>query len=248
MIRLIVQADDFGMCHSVNTGIGRAFRDGIATQSSVMAPCPWIDEAIELARALEIPIGMHCTLTCEWDRLRWGPLSGGESLRAPGGGFWRTVEDARENISPDEARAELEAQADRLVSAGLAIHYFDAHMGLACPAAFEHVCALHEKRFVYPGVDPCLALDSIAMLSHRPQPGKRRWMLSYLEGLGPGTHFLCTHPGEPSDELRAVTREDTPLHAWAEEYRASDLETLCDPEVARAVASHGIQLVSVADL
>ena len=39
--RLIVRVDDFGMCHAVNLGIETAFRYGIASQTSIMAACPW---------------------------------------------------------------------------------------------------------------------------------------------------------------------------------------------------------------
>ena len=43
-IRLVVQADDLGMCRAVNEGIENAVADGIVTQTSVMAPTPWFAE------------------------------------------------------------------------------------------------------------------------------------------------------------------------------------------------------------
>ncbi len=58
-IRLIVRGDDFGMCHAVNQGIAAAFGEGIVTTSSAMAPCPWFGEAVEIARDLRIPLGVH---------------------------------------------------------------------------------------------------------------------------------------------------------------------------------------------
>jgi len=45
-------------------GIAQAFRSGIITQTSAMAPCPWISEAATLVKAFDIPIGVHGTLTC----------------------------------------------------------------------------------------------------------------------------------------------------------------------------------------
>ena len=79
-IRLIVQADDFGMCHAVNEGVVEAFLDGILTQATMMVPCPWFAEAADLAHRHGIPVGMHSTLTCEWDAMRWRPLTRGRSL------------------------------------------------------------------------------------------------------------------------------------------------------------------------
>jgi predicted glycoside hydrolase/deacetylase ChbG (UPF0249 family) len=69
-VRLIVQGDDFGMCHAVNVGTMQAFQEGILTQASTMAACPWFTEAAALARESGIPLGVHQTLTCEWDFLR----------------------------------------------------------------------------------------------------------------------------------------------------------------------------------
>lgn len=248
MIRLIVQADDFGMCHAVNTGVVRAFEEGIVTQTSVMAPCPWIGEAISLAKSLGIPAGMHCTLTCEWEHLRWGPITAGESLRDADGGFWRTVAGAREHVNAAEARAELAAQADRLLAAGLPLHYFDAHMGPTCPSAFEHVCVQYGRPFMYPLGPAFVALDSIEMLSAHPGDEKRDWLLGYLDGLEAGLHFIVSHPGEAGEELRSLTPQANDNHAWAETIRASDLEILCDAAMRRAVEARGIELVSVADL
>ncbi|MBN1584452.1 MAG: ChbG/HpnK family deacetylase [Anaerolineae bacterium] len=37
---LIVNADDFGMCHAVNEAIFRALQEGIACSTSLMVPCP----------------------------------------------------------------------------------------------------------------------------------------------------------------------------------------------------------------
>ena len=61
--RLVLQADDFGLCDAVNEGIAEAFRAGTITQASVMVPCPAFEGAAALARAHAIPVGVHGTLT-----------------------------------------------------------------------------------------------------------------------------------------------------------------------------------------
>ena len=43
---LIVNADDFGMCHAIDAGILRAFREGIVSSTSLMMPCPWAGHAL----------------------------------------------------------------------------------------------------------------------------------------------------------------------------------------------------------
>ena len=244
-IRLAVQADDFGMCHAVNRGVVRAYREGILTQAVLMAPCPWLEEAVMLAKREGIPVGMHCTLTCEWDHMRWRPLTRGRSLVEADGTFHRTVESARAKVVEGEAVRELQEQARRLSEHGIAPIYFDTHMGFVCNAAYGEVCQAHHRAFLFPVVDPHLDLASLEVLSPRPAAEKRAWFLDYLETLGPGDHFLQTHPAEASDELRELVACGSPVEAWAEEYRVSDLELLVDADVARLVAERGIELVTI---
>jgi chitin disaccharide deacetylase len=199
-IELIVQADDMGMCHAVNEGIVRAFTDGIVTQAAVMAPCPWFDEAATLARAHVIPVGLHCTLTCEWDHLRWRPLSGGASLVGDDGTMHRTVEDARARLDAQEAFAELRAQADRVTAAGLQLVCCDNHMGPVCRVAYQRLCDDLRIPFLYPVIEAHVPFTSAAMLS--PHEGKayadkKAWLLNHIARLEAGLHYLCTHPAVP---------------------------------------------------
>ena len=117
-IKLVVQGDDLGMCRAVNEGIALAKTDGILTQASVMAPTPWFAEGAAIVRRAGLPVGLHVTLTCEWDYLRWSPLSPATTLRGADGTFHRTVEDAA-TADPGEAVAEAHAQADRATALGL---------------------------------------------------------------------------------------------------------------------------------
>ena len=247
-VQLIVQGDDFGMCHAVNTGTVRAFTDGIVTQASTMVACPWFPEAADLALEHGIPVGIHATLTCEWDGLRWTPLTAGPSLRGDDGlTFHRTVAGAM-GADPAEATAELEAQTDRFLAAGLDVTYYDVHMGMSQVPAYAAVTARQGAPFLYPGVEGAsLSFASIKMLSERSAETKRDWVLGYLERLAqrPGVHLLVSHCADDEPELAALVRPDSPVHAWARDHRVSDLAVLTDPDVAAAVEGHGIELVSV---
>ena len=245
-IQLIVQGDDFGMCHAVNTGTVRAFTDGVLTQASTMVPCPWFWEAADLAKATGLPLGIHSTLTCEWDGLRWAPITGGASLRGDDGTCVRTVPLARE-IDPDEATDELVAQTERFLAAGLELTYYDVHMGLSQLPAYDAVSSRYGVPFLYPGVPASLKFDSIKTLSDRPAETKKDWMLGYLERRHPGTHLLVTHCATDDPELAAMVFPDSPVEPWAREYRISDLAVLTDPDVREAVDRLGIELVSVAE-
>jgi predicted glycoside hydrolase/deacetylase ChbG (UPF0249 family) len=246
-VQLVVQGDDFGMCHAVNTGTVRAFTDGVLTQASTMVPCPWFFEAAALAVDHRLPVGIHATLTCEWDHLRWSPITAGPSLVGDDGTFHRTVAGAQ-GADPAEATAELEAQTDRFHAAGLTLTYYDVHMGLSQPPAYAAVSSRHGVAFLYPGVPASLTFASIKMLSERPAETKKAWLLGYLERLAdrPGVHLLVSHCADDDVELAAITRPDSPVFAWARDYRVSDLAVLTDPEVRGAVEAAGIELVTVA--
>ena len=87
---LIINADDFGLCHSANEACMELFESGNLLSSTIMAPCPGADEAIEFAKKHpQYAIGVHLTHTNEWkDRFPWGPLTDGKSIRTPEGRMW----------------------------------------------------------------------------------------------------------------------------------------------------------------
>jgi chitin disaccharide deacetylase len=241
-IQLIVQSDDFGMCHAANSGAVTAFTQGIVTQASAMVPAPWFSEAAALALEYRIPLGIHCTLTCEWDGLRWPPLTRGASLVGADGTFHRTAE-AAHAADEDEIAAEIVAQTERFLDAGLDLVYYDAHMGVPSPDVF----ARFSERFAAPFLWS-IRFASIDMLSVHglDEETKREWLIEYLGGLTPGLHLLVSHCAVDEPELRALARPDSPVLPWAREYRVSDLAVLTDRGVRQQVGRRGIQLVNIA--
>ena len=245
-IRLVVQSDDFGMCHAVNTGTITAFVEGIVTQTTMMVPCPWFDEAVALADEQDIPVGVHLTLTCEWDFLRWRPMTAGRTLVGDDGTFHRTVEAASAALDRADAVAELAAQVDRFIDAGLIINHLCPHMGLVAPEAYGEIAERYAVPFLYPGVARSLAFTSITFLSPVATDDKLAVLLRRLTKLQPGVHLLNVHAATPGDELVSITRPDSEPFPWAEEHRRSDLEVLTHPEVLAAVDRLGLELTTTA--
>ncbi len=143
----IVHCDDIGMCHAANEGAFEALTNGPATCGSLMVPCPWFEDAARRARERpEIDLGVHLTLNAEWPHYRWGPVAGPSavpSLVDASGRFPRTTEALWERARPEEAHAELRAQVERALSAGVDVTHLDSHMG-ACfhPSLLEVYAAL----------------------------------------------------------------------------------------------------------
>lgn len=246
-IRLVVRADDFGMCHAVNAGIRRAYTTGIVTTATAMAPCPWFGEAVAIAGETGIPLGAHQTLTCEWDYFRWRPITDGPSLTGPDATFPPTAELARQRAEHGEVVRELVAQVARFRSAGLTLDYLDSHMRCIIPAANAEVAERTGVPFLYSDEVRRRGLSTISVLSARDAADKKEWLLGYLRELVPGTHMLVCHPGERGPELESLTSPSSVPWRWAAEYRYSDLEVLTDPEVAELACQLGIRLCSLCE-
>jgi predicted glycoside hydrolase/deacetylase ChbG (UPF0249 family) len=233
------------MCHAVNTGIRRAFTEGIVTTVSTMAPCPWFGEAVQIAREIGIPLGAHQTLTCEWDYFRWRPITDGPSLVGDDGTFRPDCEVAQEHVKHDEVVRELIAQVDRFRAAGLSLDYLDSHMMFTMPAAHAEVSQRTGVPYLYSDEIRRRGLDTRSELSPQDAAGKKEWLIGYLRELTPGAHMLVCHPGEESTELESLTHPSSVPWRWAADYRYSDLEVLTDPEIADLISQLGIRLCSL---
>ena len=130
---LIVNADDFGMCHDENQATIEGLTAGLFTSSTILTACPWFEEAAEFARNRpETDLGVHLTLTSEWARYKWGPVLGSKavaSLVDERGYLWPDVPEVFANDRLDEAEAELRAQIEKALAAGIDVTHLDSHMG-----------------------------------------------------------------------------------------------------------------------
>jgi hypothetical protein len=129
----IVHADDIGMCHAANLGAFQVLREGSATCGSIMVPCPWFRETVELAKAgPELDLGVHLTLNAEWPQYRWGPVAGRSavpSLLDEEGFLPRTSLETVKRAKPEEVGVELRAQVEMALDAGIDVTHLDTHMG-----------------------------------------------------------------------------------------------------------------------
>ncbi|MFC5186927.1 ChbG/HpnK family deacetylase [Actinomadura harenae] len=126
---LIVNADDLGMCLSANTGILALLDAGAISSATVMTPCSWAPAAIGAAGGHDV--GVHLTLTSEWDSYRWGPVTRDapvSSLVDADGYFPRDCRTVEERANPDEVYRELRAQVLKAISLGLDPSHADNHV------------------------------------------------------------------------------------------------------------------------
>ncbi len=131
----IFHADDVGMCHGANVAFEELSKDGSIHCGAVMVPCPWFSEVVAMAAANpDVDLGVHLTLTSEWKNYRWAPIS--TTRRSSGlidadGYFWHRLPMLAAHVVPEAAEAEMRAQIERALSAGIDVTHIDTHMGVA---------------------------------------------------------------------------------------------------------------------
>ncbi len=128
---LIINADDFGLCRSANEAVMDLFLSGSIFSSTIMAPCPGADEAIQFSiDHPEFAIGVHLTHTNEWqDNFPWGPMTDLPSLKNEKGRMWPESEDFEAHCEYDEAVKETIAQIEYCEKKGMKPSHIDSHMG-----------------------------------------------------------------------------------------------------------------------
>src|SRR5690348_3545629 len=90
--RLIVRGDDMGFAHAGNEALIKCYKEGIERSVEVIVPSPWFPEAVKmLATEPGLDIGVHLTLTSEWENVKWRPLTDCPSLTDSSGYFYPMI-------------------------------------------------------------------------------------------------------------------------------------------------------------
>ena len=127
---LIVNADDYGMCNAANEAVEELFLGGWLKSATIMMPCPGAEHAVEFSKAHpEYAIGIHTTLTSEWGKYRWKPLTNGQTLIDEEGFMWHESDMVEKNASYEDIEKEVRAQIDLAHSMGMKPSHVDNHMG-----------------------------------------------------------------------------------------------------------------------
>ena len=112
--KLIINADDFGMCHSYNQAVFNLLEEERISTSTLMPVAPGREEAAEwCVRRNAKNIGLHTTFTSEWTSWRWKSLTGLSSLHDEDGfmprgvvGFWERVQESEAALDARVSKVE----------------------------------------------------------------------------------------------------------------------------------------------
>lgn len=137
---VIIHTDDIGMCHASIQAFFELHEFGLISSGATMVPCSWFPYVASQCRLIpSVDIGVHLTLTSEWDTYRWAPISTcdrGSGLIDPDGYFFRSSEDAQRFGNEEAAKIELLAQINRAHNAGINVTHVDTHMNTVAHPKF----------------------------------------------------------------------------------------------------------------
>ena len=124
-MKLIMNADDYGMNRGVTMGVARAMRDGIVSDTTMMVGMPYAEEGARLLKSFGIQrIGLHLTLTCGKPVL---PAKEVPSLVDEAGNFYPNVAEMLKYAQAADVEKEYEAQVAKFFSLGLGMTHIDSH-------------------------------------------------------------------------------------------------------------------------
>ncbi len=127
---LIVNADDYGMCNAANEAVAELFEGGFIKSATIMMPCPAAAAAVKFSNEHpEHAVGIHLTMTSEWGKYRWKPLTDGKTLVDKDGFMWHESDEVEKNASYKDLEAEIRAQIDLAHSMDMKPSHIDNHMG-----------------------------------------------------------------------------------------------------------------------
>jgi chitin disaccharide deacetylase len=263
---LILNADDFGMCHDQNEGVMRGLKEGLFTSSTILVTCPWFEEAAEFGRNNpDADLGVHLTLTAEWDSYKWGPVLGARavpSLVDERGYLWQTVAQVYEHARLDEAEAELRAQIEKAFAAGIDATHLDSHMGtLQLRQDYHEIYARLANDYRLPirlasrrriGVEGMGAIldqldafgvvtpDHLVFFGPAKLDETESYWTNLLRTLKPGlTEILC-HPAIAREELKTCARDAM--------QREADFRYFISDKARKLVADEGIKMAGFREL
>ncbi len=261
---LIIHADDMGLSNSVNSACIKAFDSKGITSGSIMAPCPWANDMIAYAKDHPgLDVGIHLTLTAEWDLYKWGGITPSDqitSLLDSNNYFFPSVEELGKRVKAPEAEKEMKAQIDRVIRAGVKLTHIDTHMGsvLANPELIKiylnlsdtyHLPVLFPRAYLswFPADiakslgSKIFLLDNLFMLDEKSVTPN--WIDAYktaLETLKPGLNQIIVHLAVDNDEMKAICKGYT---AYGSAWRQHDLDVVTSPEFKDLLKQNHVVLI-----
>ena len=249
-MKVIFNADDFGLSKGVNLGIIESHRHGLVRSTTIMAGMPGFEHAVKLSRGCPgLKIGVHLTLTA------------GKSV----GGVYKTLTDGDGRFQPltevkrlaetggidlIEVESEYEAQIQKVLAAGINPDHFDSHHHTHnLPGIFKvflklvekyGVCARINDKSLLPREYESIRTTDVFSEDFYNETATPEDLRRILSSSGGSSLEIMCHPAYVDHYLLSGSSYNT--------RRAYELHILTSPEIADFMTSHGIDLCSFSEI
>lgn len=267
---LIIHGDDVGVSHSQNKATFEAMKTGLVTSTSMMVPSAWSFEVGHMAKELSQPdIGIHITLTNEWEYFNWGPKAGRTAvsgLSNEKGHMYPDCAQVVANASPEEVEIEIRAQIEAANQMGITPTHLDSHMGcvffgrpeyllsylriaqeLNIPPMInaqimEGIIKPNAAMFKEIDLDRLPIIDEIIMAEpENYESGMAEFYTNAINELPAGVHVLLVHLAFDDTEMNAVTAEHDTFHA---PWRQADYDFFTSDSTRDLIEKNNIKLIT----
>ena len=263
---LILHADDLGAAHSIDAASFDALDKGTVSSASIMMPTPWVTEVAAYARAHpNADLGLHLTLTSEWETYRWGSVESKDkvpSLLDSAGTFPNEDATVAQKAKQTEVELELRAQIERALALGIHPTHVDSHMGalFTTPqllATYVKVAHDYHLPFLALRTNPFggapmplspndVPLDAVIVAGPEvPRDHWKEFYLNAISNLKPGLTEIIVHLGHDDAELQAVTVNHEP---YGSVWRQRDYDVVRSAEFRKALQDNHVILVTWKEL
>lgn len=255
---LIIHADDLGLSGSENTASMEAFERGIVNSGSIMVTCPGFDEIIAYAKNHpEADLGVHLTLTNEWDSYKWRPLMPFNEVRSlvdDDGFFFKDITILLKKSAPLDIEKELRAQINFALNAGIDITHLDSHMFIAFSQKIFKIYSDLGKEYKLPvlltkklPIRYLIARDSIIVDKlYYAEPENYaaeldKYYCKALESIKPGLNCILIHTAFNNKEMKEIT--DNQVN-YGPAWRQADFNFFTGDSCRKLIVDNNIKLIT----
>jgi predicted glycoside hydrolase/deacetylase ChbG (UPF0249 family) len=267
---VIIHIDDIGFSHSSNVASFECLDYGIASCGSLIVSSPWFLEAAAIYKKNPVyDLGVHLTLTCEYELYRWRALSSVDDstgLLDSEKCLWRTSEEAIRNVSVQAAEAEMRAQINRAIEGGIEITHIDTHMGTIMHPKFISTYLRLAEEYNVVAFLPRPTNQQLVSIGMRDQIEVFENMFANLEerGIPILDHMIIDTGGEQVDKIEyycnifkkiepgvthflfhsaKITPELLAITPDSAKWRHQDYEAFTNPKVKESIKKNEIKVI-----
>lgn len=264
--QLIIHADDAGLSQSENKATIFALKNGVVNSYSIMAPCAWSYKMALFAKENpQYDSGVHLTLTCEWNKDKFGPILSAKkvpSLVDKHGFFHKNRRLFLNHYSLDHVKMECKAQIEYLLTLGVNLTHIDSHMfTMGLSESLLDVYRLLGKEYNLPiflngnlmdlftpnmsenlkESDFCLDHFIMGNIDVFQEGKLNSFYANSLLNLKKGVNIMLIHPAYNNDEMQGICIDHPNFGA---EWRQIDLDFFTGDECVQILKAENIELIT----